>query len=49
MECGQNTLIDKTYVNFHRHDYSDKDGSKKPIQAGTQVFINELKERSFPR
>ncbi len=41
------SLLDKPRLNYHRHDYSDPEASQKATQAGTQVFIRELKARSF--
>ncbi|EFX82823.1 hypothetical protein DAPPUDRAFT_302352 [Daphnia pulex] len=37
----------KPILNWHRHNYSDPDASQKATQAGTQVFIKDLKSRSF--
>lgn len=39
----------KARVNWHRHDYSERDAENKPIQTGTPVFIRELKSRHFPK
>lgn len=36
-------------MNWHRHDYSERDADSKPVQTGTAVFIRELKSRHFPR
>ncbi|XP_035281708.1 lysine-specific demethylase 7B isoform X2 [Anguilla anguilla] len=34
--------------NWHRHDYTEPDDGSKPVQAGTSVFVQELRARSFP-
>ncbi|XP_042326771.1 lysine-specific demethylase 7A isoform X4 [Sceloporus undulatus] len=34
--------------NWHRHDYTELDDGSKPVQAGTQTFIKQLRARSFP-
>ncbi|XP_053506248.1 lysine-specific demethylase 7A isoform X1 [Ictalurus furcatus] len=34
--------------NWHRHDYTEKDDGRRPVQAGTAVFIQQLQARSFP-
>ncbi|KAM9467333.1 lysine-specific demethylase 7A isoform 1-T1 [Clarias gariepinus] len=35
--------------NWHRHDYTeDDDDGRRPVQAGTAVFIQQLQARSFP-
>ncbi|KAG5845884.1 hypothetical protein ANANG_G00143920 [Anguilla anguilla] len=34
--------------NWHRHDYTEPDDGTKPVQAGTSVFVQELRARSFP-
>ncbi|KAK3101137.1 hypothetical protein FSP39_001225 [Pinctada imbricata] len=41
-------LVLKKRRNWHRHDYSEQDGSSKAVQTGTVVFIKELKNRHFP-
>ena len=38
---------DKPKLNWHRHDYSDPDAKHKATQAGTKIFIQELKARTF--
>ncbi|CAF0968870.1 unnamed protein product [Brachionus calyciflorus] len=40
-------IIYKKRKNFHRHDYSDPNAAKKPVQAGTQVFVENLLKRNF--
>ncbi|MCJ8742946.1 hypothetical protein PDJAM_G00088040 [Pangasius djambal] len=35
--------------NWHRHDYTEEDDGRRPVQAGTAVFIQQLQARSFPR
>ncbi|CAF1389389.1 unnamed protein product [Didymodactylos carnosus] len=37
----------KQRCNFHRRDYSDPLAEGKPVQTGTQTFINSLKRRVF--
>jgi len=39
--------IYKPRLNWHRHNFSDPDARLKPSQAGTPVFIRELKQRNF--
>ncbi|KAI1888397.1 hypothetical protein AGOR_G00184720 [Albula goreensis] len=34
--------------NWHRHDYTEPDDGTKPVQAGTSVFVQELRARTFP-
>ncbi|KAK3518019.1 hypothetical protein QTP70_031821 [Hemibagrus guttatus] len=34
--------------NWHRHDYTEEDDGRRPVQAGTAVFIQQLQARSFP-
>ncbi|XP_060759795.1 lysine-specific demethylase 7A isoform X1 [Neoarius graeffei] len=34
--------------NWHRHDYTEEDGGRRPVQAGTAVFIQQLQARIFP-
>ncbi|XP_036374075.1 lysine-specific demethylase 7B isoform X1 [Megalops cyprinoides] len=34
--------------NWHRHDYTEPDDGTKPVQAGTSVFVKELRARTFP-
>lgn len=41
-------IIYKKCLNNHRHDFSDPDGFKKPMQAGTKAFVEKLLTRSFP-
>lgn len=36
-------------MNWHRHDYTERDADTKPVQTGTSVFIRELKSRHFPK
>lgn len=36
-------------MNWHRHDYTERDADTKPVQTGTPVFIRELKSRHFPK
>ena len=45
--CGPSLM--KARLNWHRHDYSESDADKKPVQTGTPVFIRELKSRHFPK
>ncbi|KAJ8381761.1 hypothetical protein SKAU_G00025390 [Synaphobranchus kaupii] len=33
--------------NWHRHDYTEPDDGTKPVQAGTSVFVRELRARTF--
>ncbi|XP_061108186.1 lysine-specific demethylase 7B isoform X2 [Conger conger] len=33
--------------NWHRHDYTEPDDGTKPVQAGTSVFVRELRSRTF--
>ncbi|CAB4005893.1 Lysine-specific demethylase 7A [Paramuricea clavata] len=37
----------KRQENFHRHDYSDNKAECKAVQAGTAVFIKQLKTKQF--
>lgn len=41
--------LGKVRTNWHRHDYSDPLADEKKVQAGTHVFIQELKNRPFRR
>uniref|UniRef100_A0A6Q2X7Z3 Uncharacterized protein n=2 Tax=Esox lucius TaxID=8010 RepID=A0A6Q2X7Z3_ESOLU len=34
--------------NWHRHDYTEPDDGSRPVQAGTSVFVRELRNRTFP-
>uniref|UniRef100_A0ACB8FMM2 Lysine-specific demethylase 7A n=1 Tax=Sphaerodactylus townsendi TaxID=933632 RepID=A0ACB8FMM2_9SAUR len=34
--------------NWHRHDYTEFDDGSKPVQAGTRMFVKQLRSRSFP-
>ncbi|KAL0968535.1 hypothetical protein UPYG_G00268130 [Umbra pygmaea] len=34
--------------NWHRHDYTELDDGSRPVQAGTSVFVRELRNRTFP-
>lgn len=36
-------------MNWHRHDYTERDAETKPVQTGTPVFTRELKSRHFPK
>ncbi|XP_070161711.1 histone lysine demethylase PHF8 isoform X4 [Polyergus mexicanus] len=45
--CGPSLM--KTRMNWHRHDYTERDADTKPVQTGTPVFIRELKSRHFPK
>ncbi|XP_031834180.1 histone lysine demethylase PHF8 isoform X2 [Nomia melanderi] len=45
--CGPSLM--KVKLNWHRHDYTEKDADNKPVQTGTPVFIRELKSRHFPK
>lgn len=45
---GQKQIIYKEYLNNHRYDFSDPDGHKKPMQAGTKAFVEKLLTRAFP-
>ncbi|XP_020290653.1 lysine-specific demethylase phf2-like isoform X2 [Pseudomyrmex gracilis] len=45
--CGPSLM--KIRVNWHRHDYTERDADTKPVQTGTPVFIRELKSRHFPK
>ncbi|XP_043943217.1 lysine-specific demethylase 7A [Protopterus annectens] len=38
----------KQHRNWHRHDYTEPDDGTKPVQAGTETFIKQLRGRSFP-
>ncbi|TTN49608.1 Lysine-specific demethylase 7A [Bagarius yarrelli] len=38
----------KKRKNWHRHDYTEEDDGRRPVQAGTAVFIQQLKTRHFP-
>lgn len=42
-------ILVKLKTNWHRHDYSETEAEKKPVQTGTPVFVRELKSRHFPR
>ncbi|XP_045028311.1 lysine-specific demethylase 7B isoform X1 [Daphnia magna] len=46
-EPSSGPTVRKPVLNLHRHDYSDPDASQKATQAGTQIFIRDLKARSF--
>ena len=37
----------KKQQNFHRHDYNDDKAHSKAVQAGTVVFIKQLKSKQF--
>ncbi|XP_011348145.2 histone lysine demethylase PHF8 isoform X2 [Ooceraea biroi] len=45
--CGPSLM--KVRMNWHRHDYTERDADTKPVQTGTPVFIRELKSRHFPK
>ncbi|XP_012221555.1 histone lysine demethylase PHF8-like isoform X3 [Linepithema humile] len=45
--CGPSLM--KARMNWHRHDYTERDADTKPVQTGTPVFIRELKSRHFPK
>ncbi|XP_046729162.1 lysine-specific demethylase 7A isoform X2 [Silurus meridionalis] len=34
--------------NWHRHDYTEEEDRRRPVQAGTAVFVQQLQARSFP-
>ncbi|KAM9313004.1 lysine-specific demethylase 7A [Gastrophryne carolinensis] len=34
--------------NWHRHDYTEPEDWKKPVQAGTRTFVQQLRARTFP-
>ncbi|RNA04854.1 histone lysine demethylase PHF8-like isoform X2 [Brachionus plicatilis] len=44
----QRQTIYKKRLNYHRHDYSDPNAAKKPVQAGTQLFVDNLLKKNFP-
>nr|QDF21454.1 histone lysine demethylase PHF8-like protein isoform X2 [Brachionus koreanus] len=43
----QRKTIYKQRLNCHRHDYSDPNAAKKPVQAGTQIFVDHLLKKKF--
>ncbi|CAF1065607.1 unnamed protein product [Rotaria sordida] len=49
MECSKQhgPSIFKQQQNQHRRDYSDANAEQKPIQSGTKIFINKLKQKTF--
>ncbi|CAF3954146.1 unnamed protein product [Rotaria sp. Silwood2] len=49
MECSKQhgPSIFKPQQNQHRRDFSDSNAELKPVQSGTKVFINKLKQKTF--
>jgi hypothetical protein len=33
--------------NYHRHDFHEHDADRKPVQAGTQIFISNLLKKQY--
>lgn len=40
-------VLDKPYLNWHRHDYWDDNAVSKSVQTGTPIFVRELRARHF--